>query len=321
MATAPSVTNQQINSVVVNQREHNPYFVYYLLKTMSDILHNVAGGVATPIVNKSTFANLEVCVPPLPTQRKIAAILSTYDDLIENNTRRIKILEDMAQTLYREWFVHYRFPGHENVPMVQSELGPIPQGWEVNLLGEMCDVLMGLSPKSEFYNQTGEGLPFHQGVTDFGQRFPTDRVYCTVQKRIAEVGDILFSVRAPVGRINIANKKIVIGRGLSAIRSKNSNQAFILQQLKDKFQEEDTMGSGTIFNAITKTDLLGIQLTEPTKEIIVKFEEVADPISLELANLTMKNASLRQTRDLLLSKLISGEIDVSEIDIDKDSTI
>ncbi len=116
--------------------------------------------------------------------------------------------------------------------------------------------------------------------------------------KFAEVGDILFSVRAPIGRLNIANKKIVIGRGLSAIRSKNSNQAFILQQLKDKFQEEDTMGSGTIFNAITKTDLLGIQLTESAKEIIVKFEEVTDPISLELANLTMKNATLRQTRDL-----------------------
>jgi len=108
MTTVPSVTNQQINSVVVNEQEHNPYFVYYLLRTMPDILHNVAGGVATPIVNKSTFANLEACVPPLPTQRKIAAILSTFDNLKENNTRRIKILEDMAQTLYREWFVHYQ---------------------------------------------------------------------------------------------------------------------------------------------------------------------------------------------------------------------
>ena len=279
------------------------------------------GGAAQPHANAQILTSFPIPLPPLQTQRKIAAILSTYDDLIENNTRRIKILEDMAQTLYREWFVHYRFPGHENVPMAQSELGPIPKGWEVKLLDEMCDVLMGLSPKSEFYNQTGEGLPFHQDVTDFGQRFPTDRVYCTVQKRIAEVGDILFSVRAPVGRINIANKKIVIGRGLSAIRSKNSNQAFILQQLKDKFQEEDTMGSGTIFNAITKTDLLGIQLTAPTKEILVKFEEIADPISLELANLTMKNANLRQTRDLLLPKLISGEIDVSDLDIDRDSTI
>ena len=314
MTTAPSVTNQQINSVVVEQQKHDPYFVYYLLSTKTDMLHNVAGGVATPIVNKSTFANLEVRVPPLPTQRKIASILSAYDNLIENNTRRIKILEDMAQTLYREWFVHFRFPGHEHVPMVKSALGPIPQGWEVKQLGDMCHILMGLSPKSEFYNQIGEGLPFHQGVTDFGERFPTDRIYCTVQKRIAEAGDILFSVRAPVGRINVAKKKIVIGRGLSAIRSKSGNQAFVLQQLKDKFQEEDTMGGGTIFNAITKADLLGVQLLKPTQSIVAKFEEAADPISLELANLTIKNANLQQTRDLLLPKLISGEIDVSELD-------
>lgn len=316
MTTAPSVTNQQINSVVVDQQKHDPYFVYYLLSTKTDMLYNIAGGVATPIVNKSTFANLEVCVPPLSTQRKIAAILSGYDDLIENNTRRIKILEDMAQTLYREWFVHFRFLGHENVRMVESPLGLIPQGWEVKQLDEMCHVLMGLSPKSEFYNETGEGLPFHQGVTDFGGRFPTNRVYCTVQKRITEVGDILFSVRAPVGRINVANKKIVIGRGLSAIRSKSGDQAFILQQLMDRFQEEDTMGSGTIYNAITKADLLGIQLLQPTQSIVTKFEEATEPISLELANLTTKNANLRQTRDLLLPKLISSEIDVSELDID-----
>ena len=274
------------------------------------------GGAAQPNANAQVLTSFPISLPPLSTQRKIAAVLSAYDDLIENNTRRINILEDMAQTLYQEWFVHFRFPGHENVAMVESPLGPIPQGWKVKQLGEMCDVLMGQSPKSEFYNETSEGLPFHQGVTDFGQRFPTDRVYCTVQKRIAEAGDILFSVRAPVGRMNVANKKIVIGRGLSAIRSKSGDQAFVLQQLKDKFQEEDTIGSGTIYNAITKADLLGVQLLEPIGSIVAKFEEAAEPISLELANLTMKNTNLRQTRDLLLPKLISGEIDVSALEID-----
>ena len=256
--------------------------------------------------------------PPLPTQRKIAVILGAYDDLIENNTRRIEILEEMVGAIYREWFIEFRFPGHEGVPMVESELGLIPQGWEVKQLGEMCHVIMGLSPKSEFYNETGDGLPFHQGVTNFGKRFPTDRVYCTIQKRIAEADDILFSVRAPVGRINIAGKKIVIGRGLSAIRSKSRNQAFLLQQLKDRFQEEDTMGSGSIFNAIRKTDLLGILLLAPTESVIGKFEEIANPIFAELANLTLKNTNLRQTRELLLPKLISGEIDVSELEIDID---
>ena len=300
----------------------DPTYIFYLaLSPMirDPAVKSMTGASGRQRAILSSVEDILIPLLPLPTQRKIAAVLSAYDDLIENNTRRIKILEDMAQTLYQEWFVHFRFPGHENVPMVESALGPIPHGWKVKQLSEMCDVLMGQSPKSVFYNETGEGLPFHQGVTDFGQRFPTDRVYCTIQKRIAEVGDILFSVRAPVGRINVANKRIVIGRGLSAIRSKNESQVFILQQLKDKFQEEDTMGSGTIFNAITKADLLSVQLLEPPKSILVNYQEVAETISLELTNLTIKNTNLQQTRDLLLSKLISGEIDVSELDIDTDT--
>ena len=157
---------------------------------------------------------IEIKVPPLVTQRKIAAILSAYDDLIENeHPAASKSLKTWHKPSTENGSSTSDFPDNKNVRMVESELGPIPQGWKVKPLGEMCDVLMGQSPKSEFYNETGEGLPFHQGVTDFGERFPTDRVYCTIQKRIAEVGDILFSVRAPVGRINVANKKIVIGRG------------------------------------------------------------------------------------------------------------
>ncbi len=279
-------------------------------------LKNFASGSAQPQIPIIDLKEVEVAVADLPTQRQIAAILSAYDDLIENNTLRIKILEGMAATIYRQWFVEFRFPGHEHVRIVESELGLIPQGWEVMQLGEMCHVLMGQSPKSEFYNETGEGLPFHQGVTDFGNRFPIHRIYCTVENRIAMTGDILFSVRAPVGRINLANNKIVIGRGLSAIRSKSGNQAFMFQQLQDKFREEDTMGSGTIFNAITKGDLMGIQLLKPRKLIIDDFEEIVEPVFSQLANLTLTNANLRQTRDLLLPKLISGQLDVSTLDID-----
>lgn len=298
----------------------DPRFYYYLFRSPQGraLISSIATRTAVSGIRGSELALLKVPKPPLPTQQKVAAILSTYDDLIENNTRRIQILEEMASAIYREWFVEFRFPGHEQVPMVESELGLIPQGWEVKRLGEMCQVVMGLSPKSEFYNQTGDGLPFHQGVTDFGERFPTDRVYCTIQKRIAEADDILFSVRAPVGRINIANKKIIIGRGLSAIRSKRGNQTFLLQQLKDRFQEENTMGSGSIFNAIGKTDLLGIPLLIPTESVIANFEVIANPIFAELANLTLKNTNLRQTRDLLLPQLISGELAVSELNVDTD---
>ena len=291
-------------------------YIRYCLEWKLNTLLNLASGSVFPNLTKDTIRNFPI--PYQESRYKIASILSAYDDLIENNTRRIEILEDMAQAIYREWFIEFRFPGHEQAEIVESELGLMPQGWEVKQLSEMCHVTMGLSPKSEFYNEVGDGLPFHQGVTDFGKRFPTDRVYCTIQKRIAETDDILFSVRAPVGRINIANKKIVIGRGLSAIRSKSGNQAFLLQQLKNKFQEEDTMGSGAIFNAIRKTDLLGVPLLTPTESVIGKFEEIVSPIFVELANLTLKNTNLRQTRDLLLPKLISGELDVSELDIDTD---
>ena len=291
-------------------------FIRYCIEWKLNELLNLAGGSTFSNLTRDTIRDFPIPYPE--SRRKIAAALSAYDDLIENNTRRIKILEEMASAIYREWFVEFRFPGHEGVEMVESELDLIPQGWKVKQLGEMCHVIMGLSPKSEFYNETGDGLPFHQGVADFGERFPTDRVYCTIQKRVAEADDILFSVRAPVGRINIANKKVVIGRGLSAIRSKNGNQTFLLQQLKDRFQEEDTMGSGAIFNAIRKTDLLGIPLLTPTESVIDKFEEIVNLIFAELANLTLKNANLRQTRDLLLPKLISGEIDVSELDINID---
>ena len=289
-------------------------YIRYCIEWKLNSLLNLAGGSTYPNLTKDMIRDFPI--PYLKSRHKIAAVLSAYDDLIENNTCRIRILEEMARTIYREWFVEFRFPGYEQGEMVESELGLIPQEWEVKQLGEMCHVIMGLSPKSEFYNETGDGLPFHQGVTDFGERFPMDRVYCTIQKRVAEADDILFSVRAPVGRINIANKKVVIGRGLSAIRSKNGNQAFLLQQLKDRFQEEDTMGSGVIFNAIRKTDLLGIPLLTPPESVIGKFEEIVNLIFAELANLTAKNANLRQTRNLLLPKLISGEIDISELHID-----
>ncbi len=170
--------------------------------------------------------------------------------------------------------------------------------------------------KSEFYNEIGEGLPFHQGVTNFGARFPTDKTYCSVLNRIAEAGDILFSVRAPVGRINIATKKIIIGRGLCAIRSKLENQAFLFQQLKEKFQEEDSIGGGTIFKSVTKEDMHGIKIIVPPSLLMDKFEGIIQPVFQSIEVLTTKNANLRQTRDLLLPKLISGEIDVENLDIE-----
>lgn len=222
----------------------------------------------------------------------------------------------MAQAIYREWSVNFRFPGHENVRMVESELGLIPEGWEVRRLEEIATVVMGQSPSSQYYNQTGEGLPFHQGVTDFGAHFPKDRVYCTAENRVAECADVLVSVRAPVGRINIADKKIVIGRGLSAIRSKIGTPGLLWCQLKETFREEDSMGGGTIFKAVTKDDMLRIKLLCSSESVATCIESMVGSMLKQIEVLTKKNSNLRHTRDFLLPKLVSGEVDVSELDIE-----
>ncbi len=279
----------------------------------------LAAGAAQPKLGLYKVKEVVISLPPIGLQHRIASILSAYDDLIENNTRRIAILEEMARRIYQEWFVHFRFPGHEKVRMVDSELGRIPEGWGVKLLLELASITMGQSPKSEFYNETGEGLPFHQGVRDFGPFFPSDRVYCTVQNRIAEEGDILFSVRAPVGRINVATKKIVVGRGLSAISSNDDQQIFLLSQLREKFSEEDLIGGGTIFKAVSKKDMQSIQLIQPPPSQVSAFQDIVTPMWRMIRVLSDKNANLRQTRDLLLPKLISGEIDVSEMSLPKEA--
>ena len=138
MTDSPVLTNQQINSIVVDESRHSADYVYYLMQTMRDRLRAVASGAATPIINKSVFGSLEISIPDRKVQTSIGDYLKAFDDLIENNRRRIEILEEMARLLYREWFVHFRFPGHEDVQLVDSDLGPIPEGWEwKNLLGEL----------------------------------------------------------------------------------------------------------------------------------------------------------------------------------------
>jgi type I restriction enzyme, S subunit len=322
MTAQPSFTNQQINTIVPNGRVE-PSFLYYSLRPRKQELLSLgaATGVRTPILNKSVFCDLKVKIPPLSVQQRIAEILSAYDDLIENNTRRIKILEEMAQMIYREWFVKFRFPGHEKVKMVESELGTIPHGWHIERLDKLAQITMGQSPPSEYYNSEGKGLPFHQGVTDFGPLYPENKTYCTLEQRIAKAGDILLSVRAPVGRLNITLNKIVIGRGLCALRSRLNWHSLLFQQLKDHFREEDSMGSGTIFKAVTKDDICGLKFLHPETKVGERFNEMIGPIFRELEVLSAKNTNLRQTRDLLLPRLISGEVSVDHLEADATSQI
>ena len=249
----------------------------------------------------------------LITQQKIAAILSAYDDLIENNLKRIKLLEEQAQLTYEEWFVRLKFPGHKTTP-INPETG-LPEGWERKTLAEECILTMGQSPKSIYYNNNGEGLPFHQGVKDYGYRFPINNTWSTSGNRIAEAKDILFSVRAPVGRLNVAIEKIILGRGLASIKHKKGLTSFIYYQLKNIFINTDMIGGGAIFNSVTKADLKRIKLIIGATSIFEKFNELASNIDEEIKNLTKQNKLLKEARDILLPRLMTGRIDVNELDV------
>ena len=213
-----------------------------------------------------------VSIPSVPVQQRISDTLSAYDDLIENNRRRIVLLEKAARLLYREWFVHFRFPGHGRSKFIDN----VPEGWKERTLVELAEVVMGQSPKSRFYNNAGHGLPFHQGVSDYGFRFVSHRVFSSTVTKIAEAGDILISVRAPVGRIKFTRDRIVLGRGLAAIRSRTGHQSFLLYAVKNHFYAKDIIGTGAIYAATNKKALGGQVFLEPSAVPLQEFEVLPD---------------------------------------------
>ena len=217
------------------------FLTYYLLAPEQQYkLLGTANGATVAHVNLPVIRKMPILLPEMSVQMKLAGILSAYDNLIENNQKQIKLLEEAAQRLYREWFVDLRFPGYEETEIVDG----VPAGWSNQCLSDFADVVMGQSPKSEFYNQVNEGLPFHQGVGSYGTRFVIDDTYSTSFTRIAEANSILFSVRAPVGRLNITKNKIVIGRGLSAMKHKKNLQSYLFYMLKERFFKDDIVGNG-----------------------------------------------------------------------------
>lgn len=285
-------------------KQNDPRFVYYKLWTLN--LDGFSSGASVPTLNRNNLDNLKVTIPSVDLQCRLASVLSAYDDLIENNLRRIKLLEESARLLYKEWFVRLRFPGHEHTRIING----VPEGWEKKILSDIASVVMGQSPKSQHYNDVGEGLPFHQGVSDFGERFISHSIYCSVTNRIAEPGDILCSVRAPVGRLNITIDKIIIGRGLAAMRSKLGTHSFLYYQLRNHFFKEDMIGGGAIFASVTRDHLGSQKLLNPPAAIVKQFEEFSRPIDREIQYLFLQNQKAKQARDILLPKLMSGEMKV-----------
>ena len=275
----------------------------------------------------SSVEDIHVPAYPLPTQRKIAAILSAYDDLIENNTRRIKILEDMAQTLYQEWFVHFLFPGHENVPMVESPLGPIPQGWEIVAASDAIFI----NPKTSVSRNTKKPFVPMKSATE------RSMLITDVEEKIGNSGakfknrDTLFARITPClenGRTGFVqflpnDNDVAFGSTeFIVLRSKTLNPyyVYLLAQTRD-FRENaiKSMTGATGRQRVVNQCFDDYFLPAPNQDILERFESIIAPLFRIVQNLSEKNINLQQTRDCLLPKLISREIDVSELDIIPDT--
>lgn len=284
------------------------FFLFYQLLILgkNKIFDQFTTGSTIKHIPAEQLKKVPIVYPPLPTQQKIASILSAYDNLIQNYKKQIEALQTAASELYKEWFVRFRFPGWQNAKFENG----IPEGWKQLKLSDIANVIMGQSPESCFYNDEKKGLPFHQGAGSYGDFYLVDDIYSTQGLRIAEPGSIIFSVRAPVGKMNITLNKIILGRGVAAINSKTGKNGFLYWLLKNKFSKEDMIGNGSVFASVTKDELLKQKFLIPPENIIDSFDQVSSNIEKRMRTMYKQITNLTQQRDLLLPRLMSGKLEV-----------
>ncbi len=310
IASKPCLTNQQINSIIVNSN-YDHLFVYYLLVNSKDYLLAFNSGIVTPIIPKSAFEKIKVFVPErIETQRKIASILSAYDDLIENNLKRIKILEEMAQQTYEEWFVRMKFPGYENV-VVDDETG-LPEGWERVKLGELGEYLNGFAFKPSDFEEKGFPIikikEMKSGLSSDTPRNSGQRVS---EKYFVEPGDILFSWSATLDVVIWANERGFVNQHLFKVTPfEKYSKAFVFYSIKDSLKIFDGLTTGATMKHIKRKELDFVEINTPPKSIMDKFKKNVDPILDIILNLNNQNQRLRESRDILLPRLMMGILEV-----------
>ena len=277
-------------------------FLYYLVTSSivrGPAIKSMVGSSGRQRVQTDVLQTLMVKVPDLETQQSISGILKSLDDKIAANRKINDNLEQQARALYQRMFID----------------NPVSGGY-MGTLSDIADITMGQSPNGSSYNEDGNGAVFFQGRAEFGFRFPSVRLYTTEPKRMACANDTLMSVRAPVGDLNVAYTDCCIGRGLAAIHSKSNQQSFVLYTMFSLHKQLDVFnGEGTVFGSINRTSLTELPIFIPSDREIVKFEAIVAPIDAAIRNNYEEICRLEKIRDALLPKLISGELDVSAVEL------
>ena len=276
------------------------YLYYYLASSFGqDEIKKGTVGAVQPKLPLKNVKDIIVKYPPIKEQKQIVEILSAIDEKIELNETINNNLEQQAQVIYQQMFIDNASPD-----------------WTECTLSDIADITMGQSPSGSSYNEDGIGTVFFQGRAEFGFRFPTIRLFTTEPKRMAYINDTLMSVRAPVGDLNVACTDCCIGRGLAAIHSKNNHQSFVLYTMFSLKKQLDVFnGEGTVFGSINRNSLKEMPLLIPTSEKLDEFEALVAPMDTAIRNNYDEICRLEQLRDTLLPKLMSGELDVSDIDL------
>lgn len=284
----------------LRMKNGNQEFLYYMMKYYIPQLINKESGTVFGSVNRNDIIELEIDIPnDAEKQGKISRFLSMLDEKIQINNKINNNLEQQAMAIYQQMFVD----------------NPCSE-WKEGTLSDIADVTMGQSPSGSSYNEEGIGTIFFQGRAEFGFRFPTVRLFTTEPKRMACVNDTLMSVRAPVGDLNVAHTDCCIGRGLAAIHSKTNHQSFVLYTMFSLKKQLDVFnGEGTVFGSINRNSLNEMPILIPSDEKLDEFEGIVAPMDTAIRNNYDEICYLEQIRDSLLPKLMSGELDVSNIDL------
>ena len=316
--TVDCCTNQGFKNIVLDKAIADVDFMYYFLKYHVKEIEALGSGTTFREVSKTAFEKYEISIPSLPTQQKIASVLSKLDRKISVNREINRNLEELAKQIYDYWFVQFDFPNEEGKPykssggkMVWNETlkREIPAGWKNGVLSNIAYITMGQSPEGSSYNEDGIGTIFYQGSTDFGIRFPNVRMYTTKPTRFAKIGDILMSVRAPVGAMNIANSDCCIGRGLSAMNSKIGSIThlyYTMDYFRHTFENKNAVG--TTFGSITKDELYNLPVVIPSKEVISAFNVKTIYIFNQQLSTSKEIQELTALRDSLLPLLMNGQV-------------
>ena len=311
------LTGSDCLKVSLNKEKCHPKYIYYQLRSayIGRWLEKISIGATMPSLNSGLLGSIELYIPPIEVQKEIADILSAYDDLIENNQKQIKLLEEAAQRLYKEWFVDLRFPGHENVKIVDG----VPEGWEKKRIKELGIVITGKTPSTTEEKFYGGDIPFvkipdmHKGIYPFKTEISLTKDGADTQKnKYIPKGSIMVSCIATVGLVNIAIKECQTNQQINSIvlnYEKDLYYVFCRMQ-RLKMLLEGVGSNGATMANVNKNKFSNLEIIYPTEKLRNYFFDFCEPIFKKIYKISLSNIKLQEARDRLLPKLISGDIEL-----------